>query len=57
MNIEEIQTNMKKMLERINTLDCIIEDYNNCKSDISKKMLEAAINKYATPFTTQKTEE
>ena len=48
MNIKQIQISVEKMKKTIALIEQLIEDYNNCKSDISKKMIETAVTKYSS---------
>lgn len=48
MNIKQIQIGVEKMKKTISLIEQLIEDYNNCKSEISKKMIETAITKYSS---------
>lgn len=50
MNIDNINGKMEKMQLLITNIKQMIEDYEACKSDTSKKVLEAAICKVAKPL-------
>lgn len=50
MNINSVKEKMEKMQLLITNIKQMIEDYEACKSDTSKKVLEAAICKVAKPL-------
>jgi hypothetical protein len=49
--IAEINAEIEKMVERIQTVRDLLSDYAACKSEVSKKIIDAALRKYAAPFT------
>ena len=48
--IAELNAEIERMVERIQTVRDLIADYTVCKSDVARKMLDAALRKYAHPF-------
>lgn len=50
MNINSVKEKTEKMQLLITNIKQMIEDYEACKSDTSKKVLEAAIYKVAKPL-------
>lgn len=49
--IEELAKILAAMREIISETDAMIEDYSQCRSDISRKYLAAAIKKHASRIT------
>ena len=47
MNIDTILAQISEVKERIAQLEEMAEDYNSCKSSVTKKLLTQAIEKYA----------
>lgn len=50
MNINSVKEKMDKMLLLISNIKQMMDDYEACKSETSKKVLEAAICKVAKPL-------
>ena len=50
MNINDIKNGIEDTKTRISKVEDMIEDFNNCKSETSKKVLEAAIVKIGKEF-------
>ncbi len=46
MNAEKIIAQIPELKEKISQLEEIVEDYNSCKSPVTKKLLTSAIEKY-----------
>lgn len=48
MNAEKIIAQIPELKEKIAQLEEIVEDYNSCKSQVTKKLLTSAIEKYGS---------
>jgi DNA-binding FrmR family transcriptional regulator len=48
MNIEKVIEQLPKVKEQVEQLEEMVEDYNNCKSAVTKKLLTSAIEKYSS---------
>lgn len=47
MDISKVIEQYPKIKENIEQLGAMLEDYNNAKSDVTKKLLTSAIEKYS----------
>lgn len=47
MDISKVIEQYPKIKENIDQLGAMLEDYSNAKSDVTKKLLTSAIEKYA----------
>ena len=50
MNTEAIQNTINTVETKISNIKMMVDDYNGCKSEMSKRVLEATITKLLKPF-------
>ena len=50
MNTQEINTTIDKIEKKLSNLKVMIQDYETCKSPVSKKVIEEMIFKVIKPF-------
>ena len=50
MNTQEINTTIDKIEKKLSNLKVMIQDYETCKSPLSKKIIEDTIIKVIKPF-------
>lgn len=55
--IAEINAEIERMVEKIQTVKDLITDYTVYKSEVARKMLDAALRKYAHPFISERKQE
>ena len=51
MNADTIVEAFPKVKDAVDKLGDLVEDYRSCKSEISKKLIGSAIEKYASSVT------
>lgn len=50
MNTQEINTTIEKIEKKISNIKVMIQDFETCKSPVSKKVIEDTIIKVIKPF-------